>query len=195
MVPGRDRCSRSCLRVRPVLGLGGCSRATSVALFHEPGDYVGEGLSRTYDSGNASFEVTGSANYLDVWVTAAGSPSKYWQLTFAGPDSDPLAPGVYAGAKRAYFRGPGTPGIDIGGNGSGCNKIDGWFQVKDLEVGSDGVPNRLWIVYEQHCEGRRPALFGEIRIGVPPGSHCAGDAVRRQVADGLFRPSLGPRCP
>ena len=47
----------------------------------------------------------------------------------------------------------------MSGDGRGCNTSTGFFTVLDL------APDRLWIVYEQHCEGGDAAVFGEIRLG------------------------------
>jgi hypothetical protein len=38
---------------------------------------------------------------------------------------------------------------------------------RQLEVNAAGAVTSLWIVYEQHCEGGRPALIGEVRYAVP----------------------------
>jgi hypothetical protein len=35
------------------------------------------------------------------------------------------------------------------------------------EAAADGSVERLWVVYEQHCEGAIPALFGGVRLGMP----------------------------
>jgi hypothetical protein len=89
------------------------------------------------------------------------------------------------GAQRAPFREAGRPGIDISGDGRGCNTIEGLFEVKAFDVAADGTLQRLWIVYEQHCEGGESALFGEVRIGVavPDGALVAPGIVRWPASD------------
>jgi hypothetical protein len=67
---------------------------------------------------------------------------------------------VYVGAQRAPFREAGRPGIEISGDGRGCNTISGSFEVRELVVAADGSVQRAWIMYEQHCEGGTAALFG-----------------------------------
>jgi hypothetical protein len=89
-------------------------------------------------------------------------------LDIAAPPGQTLQPGFYDNAQRAPFRTAGHPGIDIGGDGRGCNETTGSFYVHDYHLNSSGDPDRVWIDYEQHCEGGVAALFGEIRYGEPP---------------------------
>jgi hypothetical protein len=54
-------------------------------------------------------------------------------------------------------------GLDVYGNGAGCNTESGQFTVLDIAPDL----SRLWIVYEAHCEAGVPAAFGEIRYNEP----------------------------
>jgi len=56
----------------------------------------------------------------------------------------------------------------VGGDGRGCNKIAGSFVVRELGTNASGAVNKLWLTYEQHCEGGKAALFGEVRLGYAP---------------------------
>lgn len=139
----------------------------SVTMFSDSGDYIGHGQQQLFDESNASMSVSGSAG--DVTISLSGGPSGTWyDLEFAAAPGQQLTGGVYTGAQRASFRSAGHPGIDINGDGRGCNTDSGSFEVKDIAFGSDGTLERLWLIYEQHCEGAVPALFGEVRIGEPP---------------------------
>ncbi len=138
---------------------------TSVTMVSDPGDYIGGGQARVFHTGNAEVTVSGSPEYLNVSVSG-GSLGDSFGLTFAAPPGKRLKPGFYDGAQRAPFREAGRPGIDISGDGRGCNTIEGRFDVKDIVTGG-GEIQRLWITYEQHCEGGTSALFGEVRIEVP----------------------------
>lgn len=139
---------------------------SSATMFSDSGDWIGGGQPRLFDSDNASIAVQGSAGYLTVSVSG-GTRGDAYSMDFAAPPGQTLTTGVYDGAQRASFRAATRPGIDISGDGRGCNQDTGRFEVRDLAVGSNGVPTRLWIVYEQHCEGGQPALFGEVRVGEP----------------------------
>src|SRR3954470_2240438 len=153
---------------------------TSVVMYRDAGDYIGGGQHRLYTPGNSSITVSGGSEEVDVNVS--GGPSgDYFTLTFAAPPGQALAPGVYIDAQRTPFRTAGHPGIDIYGSGRGCNEDAGRFEVKDIATGADGKVTRLWLVYEQHCEGGTAALFGEVRIGagVPDGPATPATAIVR----------------
>jgi hypothetical protein len=137
-------------------------------MYSESGDYIGGGQNRVYHPGNAKLSVSGNASYLTVGVSG-GQFGDSFSLDFAAPPGQALAPGVYDRAQRAPFREATRPGIDISGDGRGCNEDSGRFEVKDIATAPDGSIQRLWIVYEQHCEGGVPALFGEVRLNEPDG--------------------------
>jgi hypothetical protein len=148
------------------------SPSNSVVMFSDPGDWVGGGAQRVYHSGNASITLSGGPGYVTVHVSG-GNFGDYFDLDFAAPPGHTLAPGYYVDAQRAPFREAGRPGIDISGSGRGCNTIEGLFEVRDIAVNQSGVVTRLWILYEQHCEGGTSALFGEVRVGEPPSADPA----------------------
>jgi hypothetical protein len=132
-------------------------------MLSETGDWVGAGRHRFYLSGSDSVTVSGNTRFLTVSVSG-GSLGDSFSLDFAAPPGESLRPGLYLNAERAVFRDAGRPGIDIGGDGRGCNTITGRFDVKDLQTTANGTIQRLWLTYEQHCDGGTPALFGEVRI-------------------------------
>ena len=74
--------------------------------------------------------------------------------------------GYYPKVQRAPFRTAGYAGLDITGDSRGCNTDSGAIDVRDLAVSGSAI-TRLDLLYEQHCEGGVPALFGEVRIGEP----------------------------
>jgi hypothetical protein len=154
-----------------VLG-GGAATATPatvayVVMYSDTGDYIGAGTQREFDPGNASITVSGSASSLEIGLDG-GTSGDYWDMDFAAAPGDILTSGgIYTDAQRAPFREAGHPGIDIYGSGRGCNTDTGMFEVKDIATDSTGAVSRLWIVYEQHCEGGRPALWGEVKLNEP----------------------------
>jgi hypothetical protein len=74
-----------------------------------------------------------------------------------------LGRGEYDGAQRNSSRSPTRPGIDVSGDGRGCNSDTGRFLVSDFALALDGTIARLAIDFEQHCEGAPPALYGSLR--------------------------------
>ena len=116
----------------------------------ESGDYIGQGIARTYRS-NFSYWVSETSAHV-----SAGP----FTFDFAAPAGlRAHAPPATRAPPATPSRRPASPGLDVSGDGRGCNTSTGFFTVLDL------APGRLWIVYEQHCEGGDAAVFGEIRLG------------------------------
>ena len=139
----------------------------SYVVMYSDGDWVGGGTQREFDARNSSLSVSGSPGYLTVNVSG-GTAGDYFSLDFAAQPGDILTSGgIYTNAQRAPFREASHPGIDIYGDGRGCNTDSGQFEVKDIATDSSGSISRLWIVYEQHCEGGRAALWGEVKLNEP----------------------------
>ena len=87
--------------------------------------------------------------------------------------SSRLVVGSYTGASRAAFQAAGSPGLEITGEGRGCNTLTGQFDVTELAFSPLGEITVFDATFEQHCEGLTPALYGRIRIESPapaPGS-------------------------
>lgn len=131
---------------------------STVTMVSESGDWVGAGTSRLWRTPRDSITTGGSKSLLGVSVSGA---SGSFTLDFAAPNGRRLEPGFYGGAQRYPFEEAGTPGLDVSGDGRGCNEVSGRFWVLDLSRDH----SRVWVVYEEHCEGGQPAVFGEIRIG------------------------------
>jgi hypothetical protein len=131
------------------------------------GEYIGGTAQRLYHPGNGSISVGGTEGYISVAVSG-GTHGDSYSMSFAAPDGGGFSPGLYEGAQRTPFRDAGRPGISISGSGRGCNTITGRFDIKDIHFDENGSVDRLWLVYEQHCEGGANALFGEVLLNQPP---------------------------
>jgi hypothetical protein len=139
--------------------------APNVTMISEAGDYIGEGQLRHYTSANATFisNVPQAGTYISVHVnpTAGGGG---WYLDFAAPLGEPLVTGTYLNAQRAAFRTGTAPGLDIGGQGRGCNTVSGSFTVYAVEFSEAGALLHFSATYEQHCEGGPAALRGAVKL-------------------------------
>ncbi|MGF9765118.1 hypothetical protein AAII07_59775, partial [Microvirga sp. 0TCS3.31] len=90
-------------------------------------------------------------DYADDW----------WDAQFRAPQGQILLPGrTYTGATRYGFN-AGNPGLDVSGNGRGCNTLTGQFTVHEATY-DNGYLTSFRISFEQHCEGSTPALRGEV---------------------------------
>jgi hypothetical protein len=187
---------RHAARLLPLLLLAGLLAPTDLAAAEPPpitfvtmhgdtGHWVGGGQHRLFHDGNATISVTGTAGAVTVRVSG-GSLGDAYDLEFAAPPGQRLAPGHYDRAQRAPFREDGRPGIDVSGDGRGCNTVTGRFTILDIAFTEDGAPASLWLTYEHHCDGGLPALYGEVRWAQPP---AGGVVVAPQT---LWLPDVHP---
>ena len=82
-----------------------------------------------------------------------------------------LGAGQFTNAERAPFVTGRAPGIDINGDGRGCNTLGGRFEITTLTWASAGTVAVMDVLFEQHCEGMRPALRGELWVTTELGIH------------------------
>jgi hypothetical protein len=148
----------------------------------DPSDYIGQGQTRMFTPADSSFDA-GMVNYDNrpsdrqfrarIFPIAGG----FWYVNFAAPPGEVLVPGSYPNATRLGFEGAGQPGMDIDGDGRGCNSLTGNFIVKSLSLAPDRSIRLFDATFEQHCEGSTAALRGEILIdNRPPNAppDCSG---------------------
>ena len=145
---------------------------TTVLLLHsQPGDYIGAGLDQTFTEVDGTFSATRNFNNgVAVDFTAPGF-THWWRLNFAAPGGVLLTPGVYENAARFPFQST-QPGLDVSGDGRGCNELDGRFEVLEVTFGPGASVSSFAATFEQHCEHQAPALTGVILFNsnapVPP---------------------------
>jgi len=127
----------------------------NLALFISPvGDYIGQGQTYVTQDTNA-FGVSGSPALITVGAFGYG-------FSFAGPGGTPLTVGIYTNTSRYPFNGIG-PGLDISGDGRGCNAECGSFQINELHTNDAGQVDRLWVTFSNKCECFYPSMTGDIR--------------------------------
>jgi hypothetical protein len=134
------------------------SGPTEFSFQSEPGDYIGQGESRSYDPTNATFSVQYRGHDI-IYADIFGEDSEHWSVWFTPPLGDILAPGyLYRDAGRAGFT--ARAGLDVTGAHRGCNAVTGSFAVHALRIGDLDNAVSLRVTFEQHCEGLDPALRG-----------------------------------
>ncbi|MGO4393989.1 hypothetical protein AB4Z46_21755 [Variovorax sp. M-6] len=130
----------------------------SVRLQSDSGDYVGGGKHYEYSRANSLLTLQAKGGHLSVRVTGDES----WFADFALPAAmTKVQPGTYANLLRYPFHNPVTGGLSWSGDGRGCNKLTGSFTVSSVSYVGD-VLKAVELSFEQHCEGRAPALHGQI---------------------------------
>jgi hypothetical protein len=137
---------------------------TFVTMNSQPGDFIGQGQS--YDFTPANSTITAStirdgviASGVQVTVTA---PGQSWTLSFAAPSPGWLVPGTYTGATRWPFQAPGTPGLDVSGDGRGANTVAGQFTVTQAVYDSSGNVVSFAVSFTQYGDGSSAALTGQV---------------------------------
>ena len=117
----------------------------SITMVSESGDYIGGVTERFFDDANAELHVAegGWAVYMQA---SGGTYGESFSLTFQAGGGRVLGPGWYPGAQRAGFQASGRPGMDISGEGRGCNQIAGNFEVRDIAWSPTGTLQRLWLI-------------------------------------------------
>jgi hypothetical protein len=134
----------------------------------DSGDFVGQGLSYSYSVPGTTFSVQNSGNVVRVDTSVVGSPADFWNLAFQAPSGQQLQAGTTYLAERWPFQPANLAGLEVFGQGRGCNTLTGSFTVLDASYGPYGYLESFHAVFVQHCEGATAALHGEIEIGTPP---------------------------
>lgn len=162
----------------------------SVTIVGQTGSYVSGGDSYLFDSASGSLSLHGG--YLNgpnvATVDVSGNGSNF-TLSFAAPTGQTLQPGGYVHAARYPFETAAQAGIDVSGDGRGCNEESGSFDVRDVHVDLSGNVDRLWLVYEVGCGPGSASVFGEVRLNEPPsGPSPILGAELGTVAGNRYRP-------
>lgn len=149
-----------------------------------PGDYMGQGATASYTPKTATISAGGSAEYVRFRVS---TDDTWWDVDLAAPQGEKLHPGVYRNAERAAFRTGRSPGLDVSGDGRGCNEVYGQFSVNQIETDADGTITALDATYTQHCESATaPALTGVVKYRAYPLGYSytsdAGDYIGQGVS-------------
>ncbi len=86
-----------------------------------------------------------------------------WQGDFQEPSNfRELAKGTYGNLQRYPFHDPAYAGLDWTGEGRGSNNLTGWFAIDKVSY-EDGNLSAVTLRFEQHSEGGKPALHGQIQ--------------------------------
>jgi hypothetical protein len=153
-------------------------------------DYVAQGKSYYFTDETATFRVTPSyqnnyATGVRFWVIQ-GNYDSWWDLNLSQPrtistqENGRLIPGIYEGALRFPFN-ENSPGLDLSGDGRGCNKLSGRFVVHEAEYCSQSQLRKFSASFVQYCENRTSEpVFGS--VSYESSSRCASSRPVRETA-------------
>ena len=150
----------------------------SATLFYIRGvgeDYIsgGNGETRLFKPPEFNFNVSlgstlsGQIRAIRMYLVNPKSPVSFWSLDFSAPGVQSLKVGTYRGAMRDAFKDAAKPGLDISGEGRGCNNLTGNFTVRQLSTDASGNVKQFVADFEQACEapsvGSNNKLIGTVR--------------------------------
>jgi hypothetical protein len=139
-----------------------CLAGGNVVFFDgDAGDYIHPGID-TITQGTWGLQSSGTTpSTVHVSLTPSQSnQGLWWDLYFSSLQlNQPLDTQVYTDAQREPFAAPGHPGLEVTGDGRGCNTLTGSFQIEDLTMSGSTVQS-FTATFEQHCEGGTAALRG-----------------------------------
>ncbi|MFJ9543380.1 hypothetical protein ACIRPX_39960 [Streptomyces sp. NPDC101225] len=165
------------------------SAVTKYRYTSEAGDYIGQGGSAVYTPSTATVSVGGDAQYVRFRVS---TDDEWWDVDLAAPSGEQLHPGVYRDAERAAFRTGRSPGLDVSGDGRGCNEVYGQFSVNQIETDASGAITVLDATYTQHCESAgAPALKGVLKYRAFPLSYAYTSDPGDYVGQGVTQTHRG----
>jgi hypothetical protein len=129
---------------------------------HPGADVITNGTWNVYVYSNTAH------NYLRVDVTPTNSAQGlWWDVELSSQQlGTPLAVGTYTNAQRAAFATAGHPGLDVSGDGRGCNTVAGDFQIHDIVWDTAGL-RKLNASFHQRCEAGTSVLRGMVSYERP----------------------------
>lgn len=132
-------------------------------------DYIHPGTATiTNATWTPSTSPSGSAQPYTVsihLVPTDQSQGLWWDADFSSQQlNQPLAVQSYPDAQRLPFATSGHPGLEVTGDGRGCNTITGSFVVYQIDVDASGTLHAFTASFVQHCESGTAALRGCVHV-------------------------------
>jgi hypothetical protein len=128
----------------------------SYSFVSDPGDYIGQGVTKSYQGATSLFSLNGGDTFLQYDVSGQRD---YWTALIAPPTGQHLRVHSYK-TKRSPDK--TNAGLDVFGDGRGCNTSTGTLNITAITFDAQGNVTSLSATFDQHCEGQTPALHGII---------------------------------
>lgn len=100
---------------------------------------------------------------IRVYFAAHDAGLGYWDIRLAAPRGAMLTVGTYEGAVPVSLRAGDEPGMEVSGNATGCQWLDGSFTVHEIEM-TDVQLLSLSASFEQRCLAPDPSFGSEVRL-------------------------------
>lgn len=134
---------------------------TALVLDSERGDFVGLGRKQfalVPEDGTAR-----ASNFGRQVTLSFNTQLPIGPLSFGAPRDQRLLPGYYANATGSPFQDLDHPSFEVSIFGASCSDSSTTFYVKQADYDPSGSVTAFWALFEHHCLGQAPALFGEVR--------------------------------
>jgi len=142
---------------------GAIAQVTSLSMTSDSGDYIGLGQTYFLTPADGTFSGQSLSNAQVSFDFHDATFTQWWHLDFAAPSGQTLAPGAFFNAARYPFQLASQPGLNVDGDGRGCNMLSGSFQVLQSSFDANGNVLSFDATFVQYCEMGTAALRGEIR--------------------------------
>jgi hypothetical protein len=134
------------------------SSGNYIYLQSDTDDWIGKGKINTYTNANSTINLT--SDFRSLKFTVDSDLMWLGEFTTMNGIFQPQV-GYYGNLMRNFVRNPLYGGLDVVGNGSGCNTLNAWVAIDKIEY-VNGLLQSIELRFEQHCEGAKPALRGKI---------------------------------
>lgn len=134
-----------------------------------PFDVLSQGGSSLYASPRSYFRLSGGPRGQSVTVATPVTGPRYQDtVTIDLSWQDGTArTGAWTDVPNSSDTSAVPLRFAVSNSGRACNTSQASVWIRDIHLGADGVPDRLWLAFDYHCEGHETvAMGGELRIGV-----------------------------
>ena len=130
-----------------------------LVLESQPGDTIGEGLTRTFTTADGTFTATPVSRGLSFHFNGG---AVQWTGQFHPPRDEPVVAGEYPFANTQVSGSESQPVLEFFSPTRNCASVSGRFSIFELVYAGSSIQS-LAIDFEQHCNGAGPALIGRLR--------------------------------
>lgn len=126
-------------------------------------DYISGGESRLLTEKEGVFNIESEYRLNNGVSVNFYSEDDDYSFEFYAPKNQDFTSGIYKNARRFPFNASDEPGLDISGNGRGCNRLKGEFEVLEVQLNKNGEFSSLAVNFLQRAEEIGAPLVGTLR--------------------------------
>jgi hypothetical protein len=142
-----------------------CDPTFDNTVFHivgEPGSHIADGMDLTIVPADGAFTV--EPNLVDGFLLRIHTDRGWWELDLRPSQGAAIEPGSYAYS----FPFGDDFALVVAGEGRGCSKYEGSFDLLEAEFSLNGGIERFAADFEQRCDSLVGKIVGQIRWNASP---------------------------